>query len=319
MATTHFYPIGVAGCSWGDAERLAWRNQHVVKRSYKDEVLSHVESLRNDFTVSQYGALSFDTERYPLMVLKSKVWDAALPNILITGGVHGYETSGVQGALLFLRNHASVYAGRYNFVVAPCVSPWGYEHIQRWNVNADDPNRGFKSDVQRPRDECVALMRLLSTLHGEGVTFVAHLDLHETTDTDESEFRPARHARDGEVSIAESIPDGFYLVADTEAPALEWQTAIIDAVKAVTHIAPPEADGLLLGEKPAVEGVVLAPKRDLGLCACVTGVTGGPVAPYRTTTEVYPDSPLASDEICNRAQVAAITGALDYILKVSTS
>jgi hypothetical protein len=34
-----------------------------------------------------------------------------------------------------------------------------------------------------------------------------------------------------------------------------------------------------------------------------------------TTTEVYPDSPSSDAENCNLAQVAAITGGLDYVLK----
>ena len=318
----HFYPIGVAGVAWADAERKAWRAsaQHVVARSYNDEVLKRVESLRENFTVSQYGALSCDATRYPLMVVKSKAWDAALPSVLITGGVHGYETSGVQGALLFLESGAAAaYAGRFNFVVAPCVSPWGYEHIQRWNVNADDPNRGFKRVIDRTRDECVALMNMLESLGVSGTTasFISHIDLHETTDTDESEFRPARQSRDGQESTPEAIPDGFYLVGDSEEPALAWHTAIIEAVKKVTHIAPPEADGMLLGRALAVEGVVLTPKRELGLCAWVTGVAAGStVAPFRTTTEVYPDSPSASGAICNAAQVAAITAALDFIYNI---
>jgi hypothetical protein len=37
-------------------------------------------------------------------------------------------------------------------------------------------------------------------------------------------------------------------------------------------------------------------------------------AQYSTTTEVYPDSLKMTDEICNRAQVAAICGGLDYLL-----
>ena len=53
------------------------------------------------------------------------------------GGVHGHETSGVQGALLFLETEAARLSAQINVVVAPCVSPWGYEHIQRWNNNAD--------------------------------------------------------------------------------------------------------------------------------------------------------------------------------------
>ena len=39
-------------------------------------------------------------------------------------------------------------------------------------------------------------------------------------------------------------------------------------------------------------------------------------APYVTTTEMYPDSPQVTDEICIEAQVAAITGGLDYVVQV---
>ena len=46
------------------------------------------------------------------------------PSVLVTGGVHGYETSGVQGALAFLETEAQRYADRFNICVAPCVSPW---------------------------------------------------------------------------------------------------------------------------------------------------------------------------------------------------
>jgi hypothetical protein len=47
---------------------------------------------------------------------------------------------------------------------------------------------------------------------------------------------------------------------------------------------------------------------DLGLCASITN------AKYTTTTEVYPDSPKATDDECNDAQVAAVVGGLDYVL-----
>ncbi len=50
------------------------------------------------------------------------------------------------------------------------------------------------------------------------------------------------------------------------------------------------------------------PLRSLGLCAGVTD------ARYKTTTEVYPDSPRATPEQCNAAQVAAVCAALDFAL-----
>jgi hypothetical protein len=45
---------------------------------------------------------------------------------IVTISVHGYETSGVQGTILFLTSRAAEYASKYNIVVCPCVSPWGY-------------------------------------------------------------------------------------------------------------------------------------------------------------------------------------------------
>src|SRR5690606_4982889 len=114
------------------------------------------------------------------------------PIALVTGGVHGYETSGVLGALAFLDRHGERWAREANLLVVPCVSPWAYERIQRWNPFAIDPNRSFRSES--PAGESAALLRLAEPLRGR---FMLHVDLHETTDSDENEFRPALAARDG--------------------------------------------------------------------------------------------------------------------------
>ncbi len=133
--------------AWGDAERAAWLvRANVLRRgptAYRDEVLAKVEALKATFDVEQYGALSQDPARYPLFAIKTRNWDAAKPYVLITGGVHGYETSGVQGALLFMQTKAVDYSRQFNIVCCPCVSPWAYECIQRWTNKAIDPNRMF--------------------------------------------------------------------------------------------------------------------------------------------------------------------------------
>lgn len=85
--------------------------------------------MRDAFDVQQYGALSIDVDRYPLFSLSTKDWSTEKKNILITGGVHGYETSGVQGALMFMREEAHKYTEHFNIICCPCVSPWGYETI----------------------------------------------------------------------------------------------------------------------------------------------------------------------------------------------
>jgi hypothetical protein len=345
------YRIGTSGIPWGPAEKTEWFQSRTIHRSYRDEVVDRLDSLdRNIFEIEQYGTLevpipaqaSSETSSgrsYPLFAVKTKDWKSDRnkhkPCVLITGGVHGYEKSGVHGALLFLQSKKAVelYSAVFNILVLPCVSPWGYETVERWNANAVDPNRSFvrggdagptvvegrSFNPEPATDESKAVIGYLDRL---GVQeWLCHFDLHETTDTDRTEFRPAKRARDGEGRPTDEggidddddddpIPDGFYLVSDATQPqAAAWHTAMIDAVRAVTHIAPTDSGGRIIGETVVQEGVIaIPPPRTLGLCAGVTD------APYATTTEVYPDSPTATEEQCNRAQVACVEGGLDFLI-----
>src|SRR5690348_3582671 len=144
MTTTpSFYPIGTPGRPWIAADIAAWLSRQSRKRSYEVDVLSAAERLRSRFDIVQYGRLDYAPDTYPLFAIRSRDWRDDLPCALVTGGVHGYETSGVHGALQFVEQHAADYAGRINLIVAPCVSPWAYERIHRWNPHAIDPNRSF--------------------------------------------------------------------------------------------------------------------------------------------------------------------------------
>ena len=100
---------GVPGVAWGDRERAGWRQQAVLQRSYGDQVLTRIDRLRARFSVGQYGDLPIDPQSYPMFVLTTRESNSIAPSILITGGVHGYETSGVQGALAFLEGYAEHY------------------------------------------------------------------------------------------------------------------------------------------------------------------------------------------------------------------
>jgi succinylglutamate desuccinylase/aspartoacylase family protein len=299
-----FYPIGTPGIAWGASERAQWLAQQRKHRSYADEVEARIERLAARFDRVEYGQLDYPPDCYRQLALRSRGWRDDLPLVLVTGGVHGYETSGVHGALQFLEQRAADYA--VNLLAVPCVSPWGYERIHRWNANAADPNRSFKDGGTTA--EAAALLRLVASLRGR---FLLHVDLHETTDTDESEYRPALAARDGKPFEPGLIPDGFYLVDDRENPQPEFQRAIIEAVAKVTHIAPPDARNELIGTPLVAPGVIEYPLRELGLCASITG------ARYTTTTEVYPDSPRASPQVCNAAQVAATCAAIEFALRQS--
>lgn len=296
------YPIGIPGTPWTAAERARWLARQHRRRSYADEVEREIVRLGDRFAIEAYGEITHGASRHQVHALRSRTWRPGLPTALVTGGVHGYETSGVHGALAFLRERAGEYAGRVNLVVAPCVSPWAYEHVQRWNADAEDPNRSFRAATPVP--EAAALMALAAPLQG----LLLHVDLHETTDTDESEFRPALAARDGKPFEPGSIPDGFYTVGDSENPQLDLQRAVIAAVSQVTHIAPADARGEIIGSPVVAEGVILYPFKALGLCAGMTD------ARCTTTTEVYPDSPRATPAQCIAAQVAAVCAALDHAL-----
>ena len=297
------YSIGTPGQAWNDEHKQQWRDAQSIERSYADEVLAKLPNNLKGFSVIQYGALPYDENRYPLYAVVSEKISLSKPTVLITGGVHGYETSGVHGALQFINNEMALYAARYNFIVVPCISPWGYETINRWDPMAIDPNRSFYANSPAP--EAAQIMAFVASLN---TPVLVHVDLHETTDTDNSEFRPALAAREGTVNHNWNIPDGFYTVADTTRPQLEFQKAVVQAVSQVTHIAPADNDGRLIGEPVQSEGIICYDKKALHLCGGMTEAT------YVTTTEVYPDSPNATAQICNQAQVAAICGALDFVL-----
>lgn len=297
------YPIGTPGQPWSPADIAAWRARQHKRRSHADDVVAAIEPMRRDFDVVEYGSVTYDGTRYPFLAVRSRGWNDALPTMVVTGGVHGYETSGVHGALQFLADHGRDYDGRANVLVVPCVSPWAYERIHRWNPDAIDPNRNFREGS--PSQESAALVALLAPLRDVALM---HIDLHETTDSDESEFRPALAARDGKAYEPGEIPDGFYLVDDTANPQPAFQKAVIEAVAQVTHIAPADANGEIIGSPVVAPGVIEYDLKALGLCAGITN------ARYTTTTEVYPDSPRATPRQCNDAQVAAVRAAIDYAL-----
>lgn len=290
------YPIGTPGRPWTDDDRAAWLAARSRTRSHAD-IVERIEALADRFQVVRYGTLQADGRTYPLLALVREV--PGRPVALVTGGVHGYETSGVLGALRFAETVGNTYDDPYTLVVVPCVSPWGWETEQRWTAGAIDPNRSFTDDS--PATESRELVRFVRTLGDVHV----HIDLHETTDSDDEEFRPAKAARDGTTYAAWGIPDGFYLVGRTDRPALDFQGAIRDAVSAVTPIADADARGGLIGEPIVAPGVILYDAVALGLCMGITD------APYTTTTEVYPDSPRTTPEACIRAQVVATRIALD--------
>ncbi|QEO58009.1 M14 family metallopeptidase [Francisella marina] len=296
------YHIGTPGRKWGSEEKKQWLSEQSKKRSYQEEVEKKILALSNDFDIDVYGELDYLVGGYKLYALKTKNWDASKPYVLVTGGVHGYETSGVQGAISFAANRAREFASNYNILILPCLSPWGYETINRWNPNAMDPNRSFY--LESGCDESVLAMKYINSLN---IELLMHIDLHETTDTDDSEFRPALAAREGITIDKWGIPDGFYLVANNRNPHYDFQKYIIDAVAKVTHIASTDPSINILGDDIIRDGIMACDSDKEKLCMSLSN------AEYTTTTEVYPDSPRTNPQECILAQVEAIAAGLNFI------
>lgn len=105
---------------------------------------------------------------------------------------------------MFMKNEAKKYSEHFNIICCPCVSPWGYETIQRWSARAVDPNRSFVENS--PSDESGAVVELMAKLN---LKWTAHFDLHETTNSDYTEFVPARAARDGHRLSNDPVPAGI--------------------------------------------------------------------------------------------------------------
>lgn len=306
------YPIGQPGTPWSTADKATWLGRQRVQRSYAQEVLAPFQThLPARAELFQYGVLDytrFGFGSYPLCAVRSRRWEPSRPVVLVTGGVHGYETSGVQGALRWVLQEFAAHAEAVNLLVLPCISPWGYETINRWNPEALDPNRQFRPNSPAAESALAMACVFAYCKRANCERVDVHVDLHETTDTDNSEFGPAKAARDGVHFARHNIPDGFYLVADSARPAPEFQRALIDAVRRVTHIAAADERGLIIGAPLQQEGVISFAQRSTGLCGGMTS------ARFVTTTEVYPDSPTASPDQCNEAQIAAVNAAVDHLL-----
>ena len=83
---------------------------------------------------------------------------------------------------------------------------------------------------------------------------------------------------------------------------------MIEAVATVTHIAPADDRGEIIGSPMVAPGVINYPFTRLGLCPSMTS------ARFKTVTEVYPDSLRVTPEQCIAAQMAAVGAAIDFAL-----
>jgi len=65
---------------------------------------------------------------------------------LLTAGTHGDEPSGVEALCVWLEQYRyRTWLDRWQFVLFPCLNPWGYEQDVRENPDGKDLNREFNA------------------------------------------------------------------------------------------------------------------------------------------------------------------------------
>lgn len=307
---------------WDAAQVREWRESVIVQgrvRDYHEDIVLRARRLpENSHSVTNYGITSGDY--HPLLLVSVGDANNGNPNILLTGGVHGCEPSGVEAIFRFLEEDAPQLTNKFNFFAYPCISPWAYEYNQRWNKQAEDPNRLFTSEEKPVHpgtyrtydiDEC---RHFMNSIQGSGVRFNLALDLHEILDWD-IELRKKRADRFGE-KLADDfnkIPQGYYLTLtkqeelNSNVRQLLLGKTILEEVRKFSPIAPEET---ILGGKKNYGGVILSPPLAGSMR---THLSQGKYAKWVAITEVYPDHPDMTPEKAVLAQLASIRGGLNFV------
>lgn len=298
---------------WSATQKQQWYADVVAKGPVRDyeEVVARLQRLpANSHCLESYGEVRTPLKNYPAFCVTVGDIQNGNPNILIAGGVHGYEPSGVEAALRFLEDEVQSFRNEFNFVVYPCVSPWSYVYDTRWNWQAEDPNRQFSKDPAKTKiDECEIFM---ASMEKRACRFACAIDLHETSNRD-IELRKMRAERFGSklATDYQHIPQGAYLLLtdrDTcEGKEQQWQFghSIMTVMRDYSPIAP---DEMILGH-PNYKGVVLSPASD--------GTTRAYLdqhADFVAVTEIYPDHPKMTPERTVQAQIASVYGALNFVM-----
>jgi protein MpaA len=93
------------------------------------------------------------------------------PTVLLAGGMHGEEPAGVEAVLRWMEQQQ---APRWpvNWLVLPCINPYGWERNRRTNAQRRDINRQFRNLSDCPEAE------LVKQLVG-GKRFLVSMEFHE--------------------------------------------------------------------------------------------------------------------------------------------
>lgn len=303
---------------WGKAEISAWfekTNQKPV-RSYVDDVVRPLSVLpSNLFQLERYGDITVGGNSFSLKRVTVGDLTNGNPNILITAGVHGCEPSGTRAAIDFLQTDSQRLSAQFNFVVYPCINPWGYQYDHRWNADAEDINRLFISGVASDQTtaENAFFMHSLSQIP---MKFDVALDWHEILNRD-VDLRVLRHERFGAPLALDyrEIPNGSYIML-SEPDAIEDKKSLLDfgnaVISSIAESSPIASDKKVAGVNN--QGGVTICDPNEGLMRTYLGNHAERVC----VVEINPDRPGMTPQRSMEAQKQSVYGAMRFLsLKVA--
>lgn len=132
---------------------------------------------------------------YPIYKVKLRGNTKNQRRVLLSAGIHGDEPAGVETILRFLEQDNSHLLQSFEFLVMPCINPYGYVYDTRENSEGIDVNRAFEDNSAV---EAVIVKKAL-----QEKCFELFIDFHE--DWEYSGFYLYEKCRHGELIGSEII------------------------------------------------------------------------------------------------------------------
>jgi hypothetical protein len=136
-------------------------------RDYND-VIRRLERVRRDDISVQEVA---EVWGYPWFLIERA---GKLPTVLLTAGMHGEEPGGVEGVLQWAES-GEWRRWRVNWLIFPCINPYGWERNYRRNRQRRDINRQFRTRTDTKESELIK--RIV-----RGRRFLFSMEFHEDVD-----------------------------------------------------------------------------------------------------------------------------------------
>lgn len=132
---------------------------------------------------------------YPIYSIRLTANQGEQRPVLVSAGTHGDEPAGVEAILHFLERNNTHLLETFEFLILPCINPYGYVHNTRENGEGVDINRSFE---EGNTPEAVIVKKVL-----QGLRFDLFIEFHE--DWEYSGFYLFEERRNGELIGPEII------------------------------------------------------------------------------------------------------------------